>query len=186
MGGILPGMKWVGLGAVLLAGVAVAGLLGGDDTADARRAIDRANELAAQAPYVVRRSGARADVYARDGTLVLRRRGRVLNWTDTRAELVFSRRDRCYVRVTDFNRDDLRDLRRTLVPDLEFARDVELDGRSITYVEDHGSGIESRYEIRLDDAGRAVLIRERTGERAGETRLRYPASVDVSPPGPRC
>jgi hypothetical protein len=178
-------VKWLGVAIVLGAGVVAAWLLGGEDD-DAARAIERANDLAAQAPYVVRRSGARADVYARDGTLVLRRRGRVLNWTDARVELVWDRRERCYRRVTDFNRDDLRQLRRTLVPDLEFARGVELDGRTIAYVEEHESGIESHYELTLNGTGRVVRIRARTGADVEETRLSYPARASVEPPGPRC
>jgi hypothetical protein len=172
-------------GCVVVAGLAAGAALvacGCGDDASVRKAMARTRSAA----YLVVSQPGGGRLLISPQLLVIERRGRVVAWTRTAYELTWRAKKHCYDRVTDFNHDDLRQVRASVVPAALAA------GR-----EDDGEGRGTEYDSTLDDKGRIATVRWRAASFGGEppgrwyaARYRYPsaaqfASLAGPAPGPR-
>jgi hypothetical protein len=173
-------------GCVVVAGLAAGAALGACGCG-ADDAVRKAMAKTRSARYLVVSQPGGGRLLISPQLLVIERRGRVVAWARTAYELTWRARKHCYERVTDFNRDDVRQVRASVVP-AALAAGREQD--------DEGRGTE--YDSTLDDQGRIATVRWRAasfgGEPAGRwytAKYRYPsasrfASLAGPTPGPRC
>jgi hypothetical protein len=177
----------MGGGAVLVAGLAAGAGLVACGCGGADESVRQAASKTRSARYlVVSQPGGRRLLISPD-LLVIERHGRVVAWTRTADELTWRDNKHCYDRHTEFNRDDVRQMRAAVVPqDLAAGR------------EEHDEGPDVEYESTLDSSGRLATVRWRAAEFGGQpagrwytARYRYPsaaqfASLAGPAPGPRC
>jgi hypothetical protein len=133
------------------------------------------------------------------GLTVISQNGRVLLWESRDVSYTLRKRPRCYDRSTHFERADAVELKRDIVVPRGLLSRAELDeSRGRPVIRWRGPVTERGYRVeglvQLDEAGRAVLKRERVtwlgrGRRGNsyERRYRYPARLKLGPPPrPRC
>ncbi len=163
-------------------------------------ALRAAREKSVGARYLVVSEGGGRQTLFSPRLTVIRRHGRVISWATAAEEFGLRKGERCYVRSTDFNRDDLRQLREGAWPARFPDPDVEMrdGGRVLVGRERHTDFADTEFEVFLDDAGRATSARHRSAKfgvippgRWQTLGYRYPSAAQFARlaggrPRPRC
>lgn len=167
----------------------------GNDLARAPR------EKTLSAPYLVVSRGGGREILHSPTLTVIRRRGRVVVWASPAEELSLRRGRRCYDRTTDFNHDDLRQLREAAWP-AQSLDDLQVEARGrgqvLTGRERHMDFADTEHELFVDEHGRMSMARQRSARfgvippgRWKTVRYRYPSAAQFArltgrTPRPRC
>jgi hypothetical protein len=181
--------------ATVIGALVVGGLLAGGCGGAGLVALEEARRAALRQPVVAVVEG-RERIFLGRGLDVHVVAGRVTTWTRSGLELYWDRHRRCYRATREFNRRDLRDERRQVLPTADGAS-VFRSGRASVIAWRYAPASDTapvEGVVVLDRRGRPVLERERS-ERFGAIpatrwsveRIEYPALAAVPPaPVPRC
>jgi hypothetical protein len=163
-------------------------------------AVDEAAEKTRSAPRIIVSTGGNKQLLLSRDLTVIKRGDRVIAWTATDEEFTWRRRQRCYERHTEWNRDDARQLGEALVPtDLSDIDVSERNGaRVISGRAVHQDHADTEYRLTLDESGRVVKTESRAAafgalaaSRWHSRTYRYPDAAEFAEaagtaPAPRC
>jgi hypothetical protein len=195
---IVTGMKH---SAALTAGLATCVGLSACGAGDGDGTLRQAADKTRSAPYLVVAHPEGQTLFISPTLTVIKRHGRVVAWTAADHEFTWRATKRCYDRSTTFNRDDVRDVHRAVVPeDLRAVHTEERNGvRVLTGRQDNSTdSADVEFELRLDSLGRVTMLRQRTATfgaipagRWHSARYRYPSARQFAraagpAPTPRC